>query len=179
MQRVVIAIALLPLAGCWTRPATTVGDASSPSPTASNDPVPSATPSPTPSINPIPSATLSPPGTRIAARVVAPATVMPIASLCVAAVFETADGNFEPLFCGDGSINVAAWERYAPFAPNVLAAGLHPSLKVLDTAFGKDFARHVTNVEEMDAYRLAAAYYGWSFWPNPACEYIYKVAVCH
>ena len=179
MHRAVIAIALLLLAGCGTRPATTVGGASSPSPTASIDPIPAATPSPTASIEPIPSPRPSPPGTPVAARVLAPATVMPIASLCVAAVLETADGNFEPLFCGDGSINVAAWEGYAPLTPNLLAAGLRPSLKVLDTAFDKDFARHATNVEELDAYRLAAAYYGWSFSPNPACEFIYKMAVCY
>ena len=160
-----IAIAVLVLVGCGTPRATADGNASSPSRTASGERNPSPAPSPS--------------GAPVAARVLPPSTVMPIGSLCVTDVFQTADGNFEPRFCGDGSVNVAAWERYAPITPNILAAGLHPSLDALDAAFSADFGGHATDVEELYGYQLAAAYYGWSFTPNPACEFIYKMPVCY
>jgi hypothetical protein len=37
----------------------------------------------------------------------------------------------------------------------------------------------LTAVEQLDTYQLAAAYYRWTFAPNPACEFLYKTATCY
>jgi hypothetical protein len=57
----------------------------------------------------------------------APATVMPAVGLCSAPLIATADGNFEPLFCSRGALNVAAWRKYTELGPHILGAGGYPS----------------------------------------------------
>ena len=119
------------------------------------------------------------PGSPVATTVLAPATVLPVAALCSTPVYATADGNFEPRFCGDGSINVVAWTRYATMSPRLLGAGREAGPDEVTAAIKADSAAHLTNVEVLDSYQLAAAYYGWSFTPNPACELLYQAASCY
>ena len=113
----------------------------------------------------------------VAAKTLPPATVSPVARLCSADLTETADGNWEPRFCADGSINVVAWREYAQFSPHILAAGRGATVAQIDAALKAD--RGPTLVEELDSYLLARAYYGWHFSPDPACEYLYKQAACY
>ncbi len=122
----------------------------------------------------------SPFGTPVAAEVLPPATTMPAASLCTFDIYETADGNFEPRFCSGGSINVVAWRKYAAIGPHILAAGKDASAEQIDAAIRADSAAaRLTNIEILDAYQLAAAYYGWKLSPNPACELLYEMAACY
>ncbi len=98
--------------------------------------------------------------------------------LCSTPVSTTADGNYLPLFCAAGELNVVAWKGYAKITPHVLSAGPNPSLEQLRAAFNADFGLHATNVEALYGYQLAEAYYGWKFSPSPACEDIYGLATC-
>lgn len=115
------------------------------------------------------SPTPSPVGTPVAREVLAPATVLPVAGLCSSPIFQTADGNAEPRFCRDGSINVPAWKFYVSMSPNILGLGRDASVDQIHAAFMNDGRSHPTNPEEQAAYYLAAAYYGWHFSADPSC----------
>lgn len=110
-----------------------------------------------------------PVGTPVARQVLAPAAVLPVAGLCTTPIFETADGNAEPRFCRDGSINVPAWRAYVSISPNILALGRDATVDQIRAAFTADGKYHPTGPEEQAAYYLAAAYYGWRFSPDPSC----------
>jgi len=158
-------VVLVFVAACGsTSPAVATAHHAASSPTASADRLPSPTPY----------------GQPVAARVLPPATVLPVASLCTYSVYETADGNFAPQFCSDGSINVEAWRRYATtIGGHIMAAGRAATVAQIDAALKADGAYRPTNVEALESYLLAKAYYGWHYSPDPACEYIYKQAVCY
>lgn len=114
----------------------------------------------------------------VRAQVLPPATVPPSVELCSADVSETADGNWEPMFCGR-ALNIVAWREYVTLGPRILAAGKNASPDQVRAALKADESNNPTAVEELDAYLLAALYYGWHFSPDPACEFLYKQTACY
>jgi len=132
-----------------------------------------ATTQPSPAPKPIvyPSPSPSPVGTPVPRQVLAPASVMPAVDLCSADLVATANGNVYPLLCQGGAVNVTAWRFYVQVSSNILALGLDPTLDQVQAALCADQSQyHATYVEESSAYQLAAAYYGWSFTPEPNCR---------
>ena len=130
-----------------------------------------ASPSPDPSPIPLvyPSPKPLPVGTAVSRQVLAPAKGLPIAHLCSYKLTTTADGNFTPTFCRGGAINVLAWRAYAPLGVNVMSLDRTATIKDVQTALCRDLnkSNHATRPEEINAYSLAAAYYGWSFGTDP------------
>jgi hypothetical protein len=137
--------------------------------------VASPSPNSSPSLQPspislaFPSPKPLPVGTLVSRQVLAPAKVLPIAHLCSYKLTTTADGNFTPTFCRGGAINVLAWRSYAALGVNVMSLGRTATLKDVQTALCRDLnkSNHATRPEEISAYSLAAAYYGWSFGTDP------------
>jgi hypothetical protein len=79
------------------------------------------------------------------------------------------DGNATPLFCHSGAVNVLAWAFYAPVGSSVMSLGLNPNNGQPQAAMCDDLAHNGAKPsQEVNAYRLAAAYYGWSFTFDPA-----------
>jgi hypothetical protein len=105
-------------------------------------------------------------------QVLTPAKVLPIAPLCSYKVYVTADGNYNPTFCRSGTINVVAWRAYVPLGVNVMSLGRGATLNAIQSAMCRDMAKsnHATLQEEQYAYELSAAYYGWTFLPEPSCR---------
>jgi hypothetical protein len=129
-------------------------------------------PTPIPSPLVFPSPTPLPVGTPVTRQVLAPAKVLPLAALCSYKVYVTADGNYNPTFCRGGAINVVAWRAYAPLGVNVMSLGRGATRQVIQSAMCRDMAKtdHATLPEEQYAYELSAAYYGWTFLPEPSCR---------
>ena len=129
------------------------------SPEASQLPSPPESPTPLPTFSPPP----SPIGTPVARRVLPPAPVMPLITLCTTPIDRYQDGNVGPLFCRDGSINVDAWTNLAEVDNNILRLGRNPTVDQVKAAINADFSHpdHSTNVIEYSGYQLATAYYGW------------------
>lgn len=142
---------------------------SNPSPSLASQPAATAAPSPTPS--PTPAAPLVadspaplPAGTPVAGRVLPPATVMPLRSLCTTPLQHDADGNADPQFCRDSSINVEAWQYFSSVDSHVLGLGRGATVDDVKAAINADFrVNHSTNAIESSGYDLARAYYGWTF----------------
>jgi hypothetical protein len=111
--------------------------------------------------------------------VLSPAKGLPIAALCSYKLTTTADGNFRPTFCRGGAINVLAWRSYVPLGVNVMSLGRTATLKDVQAALCRDMRKsdHATAPEEVSAYSLAAAYYGWSFGTDPT-KYMYQPPYC-
>jgi hypothetical protein len=132
---------------------------------------PTAQPSPSPQPIVYPSPSTPPVGTPVARQVLPPATVMPAVDLCSADLVGTANGNVYPLLCQSGAVNVAAWRFYVQVSSNILALGRDVALEQVQAALCADQSQnHATYVEESSAYEVAAAYYGWSFTPEPNCR---------
>jgi hypothetical protein len=132
-----------------------------------------STAQPSPSAKPIvyPSPAPPPVGTPVARQVLPPATVGPVVDLCSADLVSTANGNVYPLLCQGGAVNVPAWMFYVQVSSNILALGRDVTLQQVQAAMCADQSQyHATYVEESSAYELAAAYYGWSFTPEPNCR---------
>ncbi len=140
--------------------------------------LPPLAPSPSPISIPVPSPTPPPVGTPVARQALPPATELPLAGLCSDPGLNTADGNFQPLFCRDGSINVVAWRFYAPITPNLLAAGRAATAGQVSAAIRADGKYHPTAPEDLSAYDLASAYYGWTFPHSVVCEAVYSTDNC-
>jgi hypothetical protein len=117
-------------------------------------------------------------GTPLAKQVLPPATELPLVGLCSERGFNTADGNFQPIFCRDGSINVVAWRFYAALTPNLLAAGRTATADQIPAAIRADGRYHPTDPEILGAYDLAAAYYGWTFPHSVVCQAVYSTDNC-
>ncbi len=104
----------------------------------------------------------------------APATDPPVAKLCSTPITTTSDGNATPLFCHDGAVNVLAWAYYGAVGVSIMSLGLNPSSGQPQAAMCDDMAHNGAKPsQEANAYRLAAAYYGWSFTFDPtkvACQ---------
>jgi hypothetical protein len=127
-------------------------------------------PSPTPSVEASPSP--SPSGTSgetpVASQVLPPATDAPVANLCSKPITTTSDGNATPLFCSTGAVNVLAWAYYGAISASVMSLGLNPNNGQPQAAMCDDIAHNgAKQSQEANAYRLAAAYYGWSFTFDP------------
>ena len=154
------------LTGCTGSSPVASRPPTAPSPSVVSAPATSPTPSPEPSLPPL---TVSSPaplpiGMPVARRVLAPAAELPIAALCSYRVRATADGNFTPLFCRPGAINVLAWGAYVQIGPNVMSIGRSATLLEVETAMCRDArSRHSTNPESGYAYEISAAYHGWQF----------------
>jgi hypothetical protein len=167
MKRAGVLAAAILLIGCSSSQplATTSTSPSSPAPAASPaapSPSPNAESSPTPLAlsSPVP----LPIGTPVARRVLAPATELPVAALCSYRVYATADGNFRPLFCHGGAINVLAWKGYIQIGPNVMSLRRGSTLLEVEAAMYRDGKYlHATKPEAGYSYEISAAYHGWKF----------------
>ncbi len=150
-----VAVAAMLSSCSWSSPSAI---ARSPSPVSSASPV--ASPSP------------------VARQVLPPAKSLPVVALCAQPLATDQTGNAGPLLCSDGGLNVLAWRFYAPLAPKVLSAGPAASLKAAEAAVcGDVITKHATVLEELSAYDLAAAYYGWSFSTDPT-DVLYSMSTC-
>jgi hypothetical protein len=145
--------ALVVLAACSAQPAGVL-----PSPTPSPTPAASASPSPAPSSDETP----------VESHVLAPASDPPVAKLCSTPITTTTDQNATPLFCHDGSVNVLAWAYYGAVGVSIMSLGLNPNNGQPQAAMCDDMQHNGAKPsQEVNAYRLAAAYYGWSFAFDP------------
>ena len=118
--------------------------------------------------SPSPSPSSTSDETPVAQHVLPPATDSPVAQLCSKPITTTADGNATPLFCHSGALNVLAWAFYGSVGASILSLGLNPNPGQPEAAMCDDMAHNgATRVEEVNAYRLAAAYYGWTFPLDP------------
>ena len=135
-------------------------------PTASATPTPSSSPA-VASSSPAPSSVNG--ETPVPQQILAPAPDLPVANLCSAQLTTTADGNASPLLCSSGAVNVQAWRFYASVSASVLGIGLNPTQGQVENAMCDDIAHnHASRPEEVNGYKLAATYYGWSFNLDPA-----------
>jgi hypothetical protein len=138
--------------------------------TASGPSTPSGSASPAASASPSPQQP-SPTSDEFAvpAQVLPPAGDMPAGKLCSTPITMTADGNATPLLCHDGAVNVQAWSFYADISQDILGLGLNPAPGQPVAAMCDDIAHNgATRAEEASGYRLAAAYYGWTFSIDPS-----------
>jgi hypothetical protein len=88
--------------------------------------------------------------------------------LCSKSIVTAADGNASPLFCRSGALNVLAWKYYADISASILGLGLNPNEGQPQAAMCDDIAHNgATRSTEVNGYRLAAAYYGWTFTFDP------------
>lgn len=138
--------------------------------TASGTPAPTASASSSPAASASPSPSPSPTSDEVSvpAEVLPPASDMPTGKLCSKSITTTADGNATPLLCSDGAVNVQAWSYYSDISQDILGLGLNPAPGQPVSAMCDDIAHNgATRVEEASGYRLAAAYYGWTFNLDP------------
>jgi hypothetical protein len=104
----------------------------------------------------------------VARQVLPPARSLPVVALCSQDLMALPDGNAAPLLCNNGALNILAWKYFVPLAPRVLGAGPAASLKSVQLALCRDVSpTHATIPQELSAYTLASAYYGWSFSADP------------
>jgi hypothetical protein len=128
----------------------------------------SPSPSASPTVSPSPSPSPSGNEEAVPQQVLPPATDPPAAQLCRTPITVTSDQNATPLFCHDGSVNVLAWTFYGQVSPSILGLGLNPANGQPQSAMCDDLAHNGAKPsQEANAYRLAAAYYGWKFSFDP------------
>jgi hypothetical protein len=128
----------------------------------------SQTPSPQPSTSAVATPSTAPtPSTSevaVARQVLPPATDPPNVDLCSKPVVNTGDGNVLPLQCSTGALNIQAWTYYSTIGASILSLGLNPSPAQPQSAMCDDIAHNgASRSQEAAAYRLAKAYYGWTF----------------
>jgi hypothetical protein len=172
MKAITIAMAAgLLIIGCTGNSPTATSHTTPPTSTITvSPPIESPSPSP-PQVSPVASPSPPPTGSPVPRQVLAPAKVMPAVDLCSADLVHTANGNVYPLLCQGGAVNMPAWKFYVQVSSNVLSLGRDATLDQVHTALCADQSQyHATYVEESSAYELAAAYYGWSFTPEPNCR---------
>jgi hypothetical protein len=94
--------------------------------------------------------------------------------LCSKPITSAPNGNATPLVCSNGAVNVLAWKFYADISASILGLGLNPAPAQPQSAMCDDIAHNGANrSEEVNGYKLAAAYYGWTFSFDPtkvACQ---------
>ena len=97
--------------------------------------------------------------------ILAPTTVPPVSAECNLPVTESEDGNWSPLLCSDGGVNVPAWGRYAHLitAPLFVLGRNATESAVIATMCQADTEGNATLPEVQSAESLAGAYYGWPF----------------
>jgi hypothetical protein len=104
----------------------------------------------------------------VAPQVLPPATDMPAGMLCSTPITTASDGNAAPLLCSSGAVNVQAWAYYADISQSVLGLGANPAPEQPISAMCDDIAHNgASRAQEASGYRLAAAYYGWTFDIDP------------
>jgi hypothetical protein len=87
-------------------------------------------------------------------------------------------GTARPLLCTNGALNVLAWEAFAAEAPGVMAAGHAASFQSVQGALCNDVNfTHAAVLDELSAYELSAAYYGWTFSTDPT-DILYSMSTC-
>jgi hypothetical protein len=105
----------------------------------------------------------------VPSQVLPPANDAPIGTLCSKPIVSAADGNATPLLCHDGSVNVLAWKFYSDISQSILGLGQNPAQGQPQAAMCDDIAHNgATRSTEVSGYRLAAAYYGWTFTFDPS-----------
>jgi hypothetical protein len=147
-------------------PSSASASPSAPSPTTS----PPAVASPTPDLRtqPIIIDPAIPIGKPVSRQVLAPATTLPIARLCQYRVTYTADGNFLPVVCWGGAVNVLAWRIYVRIGPHVMSLSRSATVLEVEKAMCRDRKyTHATLLESEYAYGISSAYYGWKFGAAP------------
>lgn len=100
-------------------------------------------------------------------EVLSPAPGPPVVGLCSEPLTIGSDGNPSPLFCSNGSINRLAWKYFANAHLSVMGLGIFAADTDVASAIAQDTRSGSTGSMECSAYRLAAAYYGWSFGVDP------------
>jgi hypothetical protein len=154
MKLLLAAVAVVVLGACASSESASSSNTPTPTPSAAATPSPSATPGPE---------------TPVATQRLAPAPDLPIGALCSTQITVTADGNATPLLCRSGAVNVPAWRFYAEVSASVLGLGLNPTQGQVQGAICDDFKHnHATKTAETSGYKLATAYYGWTFNVDPA-----------
>jgi hypothetical protein len=172
MKLLVSAVGVAAMVACSSSPPAASQQAT-PTPTVAAA-SPSASPSPTASAseNPVPV------GTPVPQQTLRPATERPIGQLCDAPIQISADGNAGPLLCRGGEVNVQAWRHYADVSNTVLGLGQNPTQGQVEGALCADIRlNHATPPIESSGYKLAKAYYGWSFQTDPT-QVMYKSPPC-
>jgi hypothetical protein len=110
--------------------------------------------------------------------VLPPAKSLPIVALCSQELTVDQNGVAGPLICTDGGLNVLVWNRLAPLTPRVLAAGPATTVRGAQTALCRDVnLSHAAVLDELSAYDLASAYYGWHFSTDPT-DILYSMSKC-
>jgi hypothetical protein len=138
----------------------------------SSSSAPASHPSPVTTPSPVPSAS------PVARQVLPPARSLPVVALCSQPLTTDQNGNSVPLLCTNGGLNVLAWEFFVPLTPRVLSTGPTASVKSVQTALCSDAKiSHATVLQELSAYDLAAAYYGWNFSTDPT-DILYSMSTC-
>lgn len=112
---------------------------------------------------PTPTTTSTPPAQSAGGRVLAPQSLPAKTALCSTAITETADGNYTPLLCDNGPLNVNAWQAYASFKPNpgLLALPRAADLTTVRRAACTAHAQSLTLPQVSSMYTLVATYNGW------------------
>src|SRR4029077_1210181 len=91
-------------------------------------------------------------------------------ALCSYETQATDDGNVTAIFCRGGAINVQAWSLHAQASSTARPVGGGATRAAVSAAMCLDETTvHATFPEEGYAYEISAAYYGWSFSPEPSC----------
>jgi hypothetical protein len=152
--RILVIVSTLLLGACSTSQPSAVATPPSPSPAAQ-----SPSPSPSPSSDEV----------SVPSQVLPPANDPPVGTLCSKPIVPAAGGNATPLLCRDGSVNVQAWKFYSDISQSILGLGQNPNEGQPQAAMCDDIAHNgATRSTEPSGYRLAAAYYGWTFTFDPA-----------
>ncbi len=102
----------------------------------------------------------------------APATSPPKVDECEQQLQFGADGTAGPPTCANGDVNAVAWKYYAQGGDHdrVLSLGAFATPTLALQAMCAE--RTTTTVpQELMAYRLARAYYGWNFAVDPSSSY--------
>ena len=101
-------------------------------------------------------------------QILPPANDLPVANLCRTPITIDANGNASPLVCHSGALNVLAWSYYGAISSSILGLGLNPNPGQPQAAMCDDIAHNGAKpVQETNAYKLAAAYYGWTVTFDP------------
>lgn len=101
----------------------------------------------------------------------APALVPPVTGECGASLQHDSSGDASPITCGDGAINVLAWNYLygAPFDPYVMLLGPKASLPQIEHAFcAPDLEQGTPPAVAETIYQIAADYFGWPFRTAPS-----------
>jgi hypothetical protein len=130
------------------------------------------------SVKPAPSPASIPSQSPVARQALPPAKSLPIVALCSQQLTPDQNGVAGPLLCTDGALNVLAWSRVAPLTPHVLSVGPAASVQAVQAALCRDInLSHAAVADELSAYDLAAAYYGWHLSTDPTAI-LFSMSTC-